>query len=168
MGQGTTKFSREMSNFYTEMYQNCMKTVNLGVEIDEFHTLLNTPSLKAKEQYGDLNKWLYVRTAFILMSIRNFMQHLEQMTEKEPLLKFASRMKLEPVFNALYNVEDRDSFETWLRETRTVKELKSQAIGTGDEGELEVELPATDQDALKEFKKSNFKKETGSLDELFG
>ena len=168
MGQGTTKFSREMSNFYTEMYQNCMETINLGVKIDEFHHLLNTPSLKAKEEYGDLNKWLYVRTAFILMSIRNFMQHLEQMTEKEPLLKFASRMKLESVFNALYNVEDRDTFERWLQETRTVKELKSQAIGTGDEGELEIELPTTDQDALKEFKKSNFKKETGSLDELFG
>ena len=77
MGQGTTKFSRKFSNLYREMYDNVQQTINLGVELDEFHTIMNTPSMKAKEKYGNLNKWIYVRTAFILMSIQNFMKHLK-------------------------------------------------------------------------------------------
>ncbi len=164
MGQGTTKFSREMSNYYYEMHKNCMETINLGVELDEFHSLLNLPSMKARDKYGDLHKWLYVRTAFILMSVRNFMQHLEQMMLSEAdLLKFAGRMKLKEVFATLYQVKDRSDFEAWLNATRNVHALKSQAIGTGDEGSLEIEMTQTDQDALKQFKKKNFKKDTMEL-----
>ena len=141
-----------------------METINLGVELDEFYSLLNLPSLKAKEQYGDLHKWLYVRTAFILMSVRNFMQHLEQMMLSEAdLLKFAGRMKLKEVFATLYQVKDRSDFEAWLNATRNVQALKSQSIGTGDEGSLDIEMTQTDQDALKQFKKKNFKKDTMEL-----
>ena len=141
-----------------------METINLGVELDEFHSLLNLPSMKARDKYGDLHKWLYVRTAFILMSVRNFMQHLEQMMLNEKdLLKFAGRMKLKEVFATLYQVKDRSDFEAWLNATRNVHALKSQAIGTGDEGSLEIEMTQTDQDALKQFKKKNFKKDTMEL-----
>ena len=69
------------------MYDNVQETINLGVDLDEFHTIMNTPSMKAKEKYGNLNKWIYVRTAFILMSIRNFMKHLESMmNDKDTLI----------------------------------------------------------------------------------
>ena len=141
-----------------------METINLGVELDEFYQLLNLPSLQAKDKYGDLHKWLYVRTAFILMSVRNFMQHLEQMMLNEKdLLKFAGRMKLKEVFATLYQVKDRSDFEAWLNATRNVHALKSQSIGTGDEGSLDIEMTQTDQDALKQFKKKNFKKDTMEL-----
>ena len=163
-GQGTIKYSREMSNYYYEMHKNCMETINLGVELDEFYQLLNLPSLQAKDKYGDLHKWLYVRTAFILMSVRNFMQHLEQMMlHEKDLLKFAGRMKLKEVFATLYQVKDRSDFEAWLNATRNVQALKSQSIGTGDEGSLDIEMTQTDQDALKQFKKKNFKKDTLEL-----
>ena len=141
-----------------------METINLGVELDEFYQLLNLPSLQAKEKYGDLHKWLYVRTAFILMSVRNFMKHLEQMMlHEKDLLKFAGRMKLKEVFATLYQVKDRSDFEAWLNATRNVQALKSQSIGTGDEGSLDIEMTQTDQDALKQFKKKNFKKDTLEL-----
>jgi len=128
-GEGTTKFSRQMSNLYREMYQNCMETINLGVELDEFHTLLNTPSLKAKDKYGNLNKWLYVRTAFILMSIRNFMQHLEQMMlNKEDLLKFTGKMKLDGQFRNLYNVKSKSDYMAWETNQYLGGAMKSMAV----------------------------------------
>ena len=98
------------------------------------------------------------------MSVRNFMQHLEQMMLNEKdLLKFAGRMKLKEVFATLYQVKDRSDFEAWLNATRNVHALKSQSIGTGDEGSLDIEMTQTDQDALKQFKKKNFKKDTMEL-----
>ena len=98
------------------------------------------------------------------MSVRNFMQHLEQMMlDEKQLLKFAGRMKLKEVFATLYQVKDRSDFDAWLNATRNVQALKSQAIGTGDEGSLDIEMTQTDQDALKQFKKKNFKKDTMEL-----
>ena len=129
-GEGTTKFNRQMSNLYREMYENCMKTINLGVELDEFHSLLNTPSLKAKDKYGDLNKWLYVRTSFILMSIRNFMQHLEKlMNEKDTLIKFTGKMKLDGQFRNLYNVKNKEDFSYWENNQYLGGAMKSMAVG---------------------------------------
>ena len=129
-GEGTTKFNRQMSNLYREMYENCMKTINLGVELDEFHSLLNTPSLKAKDKYGDLNKWLYVRTSFILMSIRNFMQHLEKMmNDQDTLIKFTGKMKLDGQFRNLYNVKNKEDFSYWENNQYLGGAMKSIAVG---------------------------------------
>ena len=129
MGQGTRKFNRQMSNLYREMWQNCMETINLGVELDEFYHLLNTPSMKAKEEYGDLNKWMYVRTAFILMSIRNFMQHLEQMLlDKDALLQFTRKMRLDGQFRNLYNVRDKDDYTAWETNQYLGGSMKSMAV----------------------------------------
>ena len=129
-GEGTTKFNRQMSNLYREMYENCMKTINLGVELDEFHSLLNTPSLKAKDKYGDLNKWLYVRTSFILMSIRNFMQHLEKMmNDQDTLIKFTGKMKLDGQFRNLYNVKNKEDFSYWENNQYLGGAMKSMAVG---------------------------------------
>ena len=128
-GESTTKFSRKMSNLYREMYQNCMETINLGVELDEFYSLLNTPSMKAKDKYGNLNKWVYVRTAFILMSIRNFMRHLEQMMlSKEDLLKFTGKMKLDGQFRNLYNVKDKSDYTAWETNQYLGGAMKSMAV----------------------------------------
>ncbi len=131
MGQGTTKFSRKMSNLYREMYENVQETINLGVELDEFHTIMNTPSLKAKEKYGNLNKWIYVRTAFILMSIQNFMKHLEtMMLDKETLITFTGKMKLDGQFRNLYNVNNKDDFNYWESNQYLGGAMKSMAVGS--------------------------------------
>jgi len=138
MGQGTTKFSRKMSNLYREMYDNVQETINLGVDLDEFHTIMNTPSMKAKEKYGNLNKWIYVRTAFILMSIRNFMKHLEQMmNDKETLLKFTGKMKLDGQFRNLYNVTNREQFDAWENNQYLGGSMKSMAVGQEPPASLE-------------------------------
>ena len=138
MGQGTTKFSRKMSNLYREMYDNVQETIQLGVDLDEFHTIMNTPSLKAKEKYGNLNKWIYVRTAFILMSIRNFMAHLEtMMNDKETLLKFTGKMKLDGQFRNLYNVTNREEYDAWENNQYLGGSMKSMAVGTEAPSSLE-------------------------------
>ena len=138
MGQGTTKFSRKMSNLYREMYDNVQETIQLGVDLDEFHTIMNTPSMKAKEKYGNLNKWIYVRTAFILMSIRNFMAHLEKMmNDKETLLAFTGKMKLDGQFRNLYNVTNREQFDAWESNQYLGGSMKSMAVGTEAPSSLE-------------------------------
>ena len=138
MGQGTTKFSRKMSNLYREMYDNVQETINLGVELDEFHTIMNTPSLKAKEKYGNLNKWIYVRTAFILMSIQNFMKHLEtMMLDEETLIAFTGKMKLDGQFRNLYNVQNKDDFNYWENNQYLGGSMKSMAVGSEPPASLE-------------------------------
>tara|TARA_R110000744_G_scaffold135750_13_gene245314 strand:+ start:59 stop:1333 length:1275 start_codon:yes stop_codon:yes gene_type:complete len=138
MGKGTTKFNRKMSNLYREMYNNVQETVQLGVDLDEFHELMNTPSLKAKEKYGNLNTWIYVRTAFILMSIRNFMAHLESMMlDKDTLLKFTGKLKLDGQFRNLYNVTNREEYDAWENNQYLGGSMKSMAVGTEAPSSLE-------------------------------
>ncbi len=138
MGQGTTKFSRKMSNLYREMYNNVQETINLGVDLDEFHSIMNTPSMKAKDKYGDLNKWIYVRTAFILMSIQNFMKHLEQMMlDEETLIKFTGKMKLDGQFRNLYNVKNKEDFTYWESNQYLGGAMKSMAVGKEAPASLE-------------------------------
>ena len=138
MGQGTTKFSRKMSNLYREMYDNVQETINLGVDLDEFHVIMNTPSMKAKEKYGNLNKWIYVRTAFILMSIRNFMGHLEKMMlDEDTLIKFTGKMKLDGQFRNLYNVTNREQFDAWESNQYLGGAMKSMAVGSEPPSSLE-------------------------------
>jgi len=138
MGKGTTKFNRKMSNLYREMYNNVQETVQLGVELDEFHEIMNTPSLKAKEKYGNLNKWIYVRTAFILMSIRNFMAHLESMmNDKDTLLAFTVKLKLDGQFRNLYNVTNREQYDAWENNQYLGGSMKSMAVGTEAPSSLE-------------------------------
>ena len=138
MGKGTTKFSRKMSNLYREMYNNVQETISLGVDLDEFHEIMNTPSLKAKEKYGNLNKWIYVRTAFILMSIRNFMKHLESMmNDKDALLAFTVKMKLDGQFRNLYNVTNREEYDAWENNQYLGGSMKSMAVGTEAPNSLE-------------------------------
>ena len=99
---------------------------------------MNTPSMKAKEKYGNLNKWIYVRTAFILMSIRNFMKHLEQMmNDKETLLVFTSKMKLDGQFRNLYNVTNREQFDAWENNQYLGGSMKSMAVGQEPPASLE-------------------------------
>ena len=138
MGQGTTKFSRKMSNLYREMYDNVQETIQLGVDLDEFHSIMNTPSMKAKEKYGNLNKWIYVRTAFILMSIQNFMKHLEtMMLDEEALIKFTGKMKLDGQFRNLYNVHNKDDFNYWESNQYLGGAMKSMAVGSEPPASLE-------------------------------
>ena len=138
MGQGTTKFSRKMSNLYREMYDNVQETIQLGVDLDEFHAIMNTPSMKAKEKYGNLNKWIYVRTAFILMSIQNFMKHLEtMMLDEEALIKFTGKMKLDGQFRNLYNVHNKDDFNYWENNQYLGGAMKSMAVGSEPPASLE-------------------------------
>ena len=138
MGQGTTKFSRKMSNLYREMYDNVQETIQLGVDLDEFHSIMNTPSMKAKEKYGNLNKWIYVRTAFILMSIQNFMKHLEtMMLDEEALIKFTGKMKLDGQFRNLYNVNNKDDFNYWESNQYLGGAMKSMAVGSEPPASLE-------------------------------
>ena len=130
MGSGTTKFNRKMSNLYREMHENCMSNIDLGVELDLFHEILNTPSTKALEKWGDLNKWMYVRTAFTLMSIKNFMAHLESMfLEKENLIKFSGKLKLDTQFRNLYNVKDKMEFDYWENNQYLGGSMKSMSVG---------------------------------------
>lgn len=138
MGEGTTKFSRQFSNLYREMYENANKTIKLGVDLDEFYQLLNTPSMKAKDKYGDLHKWFYVRTAFILMSVRNFMEHLETMMEsKETLIKFTGKMKLDGQFRNLYNVKNIQDFDYWENNQYLGGAMKSMAVAKEQPASLE-------------------------------
>jgi hypothetical protein len=126
MGKGTTKFN------------SVQETVQLGVDLDEFHELMNTPSLKAKEKYGNLNTWIYVRTAFILMSIRNFMAHLESMMlDKDTLLKFTGKLKLDGQFRNLYNVTNREEYDAWENNQYLGGSMKSMAVGTEAPSSLE-------------------------------
>tara|TARA_B100002019_G_scaffold54947_2_gene47075 strand:- start:23151 stop:24416 length:1266 start_codon:yes stop_codon:yes gene_type:complete len=129
MGTGTTKFSRQMSNLYREMYDNCTQEVNLGVDLDTFYKMLNTPSTKAKEEWGDLHQWIYVRTAFTLMSIKNFMSHLETMLlDKDTLIKFTGKMKLDGQFRNLYNVNNRQDFDYWENNQYLGGMMKSMSV----------------------------------------
>ena len=115
-----------------------METINLGVELDEFYSLLNLPSLKAKDQYGDLHKWLYVRTSFILMSIRNFIQHLEIiMNDQYTLIKVTGKMKLDGQFRNLYNVRNKDDFNYWENNQYLGGAMKSMAVGSEPPASLE-------------------------------
>ena len=99
---------------------------------------MNTPSTKAKEKYGNLNKWIYVRTAFILMSIQNFMKHLEQMmTDEETLIAFTGKMKLDGQFRNLYNVQNKDDFNYWENNQYLGGSMKSMAVGSEPPASLE-------------------------------
>ena len=73
---------------------------------------------------------MYVRTAFTLMSIKNFMAHLESMfLEKENLIKFSGKLKLDTQFRNLYNVKDKMEFDYWENNQYLGGSMKSMSVG---------------------------------------
>ena len=130
MNESTTKFNRKMSNLYREMHQNVNETINLDVDLELFHEILNTPSTKAIEKWGDLHRWLFVRTAFTLMSIKNFMSHLESMLlDKDTLIKFSGKLKLDTQFRNLYNIQNKQDFDAWEGNQYLGGMMKSMSVG---------------------------------------
>ena len=138
MNGKTVKFNRQFSNYYQEMYKDVQKVVDLGVDVKEFHRIMNTNSTTWLEGNTNLNNWIKIRTAFILMSIHNFTKHVEKiLNSPEELLKFAHKLKLEGEYRNLYDVKDLDGFNSWFNNPYLGGRMKSAPVK--DEAPLSLE-----------------------------
>lgn len=129
MNEATVKFNRKFSNYYLEMYNDVNKVIDLGVSVKDFHKIMNTNSTTWLEENSDLNSWLKIRTAFILMSIHNFTKHVEKiLTNPDELLKFARKLKLEHAYRNLYDIKDPDAFNYWYNNPYLGGSMKSAPV----------------------------------------
>jgi hypothetical protein len=138
-GTRSVKFNRQLSNHYIEMLDDIQEMWPLKITVEDFHKKMNTNSTNWLEEHNDLNSWMEARTAMCLKSIYNFCRHADKIhTNKDELLAFARRLKLEHAYRNLYNIKDRQDFDYWFNSPYLGQTMKSAPVAT--------EAPATLED----------------------
>lgn len=100
---------------YDILMNDINRVYDLGMTKERFHECLNVPSVPYKEKYGELSTWYTARTALCSVSIKNFMDELEELiNDKNKLWELADKRYPGISGQQLFDVKDIDSFNAWM------------------------------------------------------
>ena len=144
-GPGRThKFSRTLTHDYSVLLENIKSFYDIGMDVNVFHSVMNTPSMKWLEENGNLDVWIKGRTAAVCGSIRNFMIEVERyMNDPEELKALALKKYPGLSGEQLFDVKDVESFRKWYDTWSPIyqAEKKSKSISHVAPENVSGELP---------------------------
>ena len=116
-------------------YDILMNDINrvypLGMTKERFHECLNVPTVPYMEKYGELSTWYAARTALCCVSIKNFMDELEELiNDKDKLVDLVNEKYPGISGQQLFDVKDIDSFNAWMNRWGNIfkEKKKSKSI----------------------------------------
>ena len=100
---------------YDILMDDINRVYNLNMTKERFHECLNVPTVPYMEKYGELSTWYAARNALCCVSIKNFMDELEELiNDKDKLLHLANKRYPGISGQQLFDVKDIDSFNAWM------------------------------------------------------
>tara|TARA_B110000858_G_C17385619_1_gene285798 strand:- start:144 stop:527 length:384 start_codon:yes stop_codon:yes gene_type:complete len=103
----------------------------LDMTKERFHECLNVPTVPYMEKYGELSTWYTARNALCCVSIKNFMDELEELiNDKDKLVKLVNDKYPGISGQQLFDVKDIDSFNAWMSRWGSIfkEKKKSKSI----------------------------------------
>ena len=134
----TMSIGRAWGPNYELIYNDLNTVMDVGTTIEDFYNVLNNGVGDYKKLGGDLYMWMRVRTMVVAGSTRNFMRTMQTMlTDKDALLKYSVKMRLEHQFRNLYNIKSVDDFRRWESDQYLGGSMKSTPVRTDAPPSLE-------------------------------
>jgi hypothetical protein len=116
---------------YDVLMKDINRVFNLNMTKERFHECLNNPTVPYMEKYGELKTWYTARTALCCVSIKNFMDEVEELINNPEKL-FSTAIKHYPGKSTedLFEVTDIESFNKWMKNyaVRFKEKKKSKSI----------------------------------------
>jgi hypothetical protein len=116
---------------YDILMNDINRVYDLGMSKERFHECLNMPTVPYMAKYGELNTWYTARTALCCVSIKNFMDELEELiNDKNKLIELVSEKYPGISGKQLFDVKDTESFNAWMNRWGNIfkEKKKSKSI----------------------------------------
>lgn len=86
------------------------------MSVETFYETLNLSSRKYQAKHGSIDPSLQCYVAFVSSAIKNFIDHVDRISQSRESIMAMARGIDAPAFNALYSVQTTEDFDHWLRE----------------------------------------------------
>jgi hypothetical protein len=82
--------------------------------VETFYETLNLSSRKYQAKHGTIDPSLQCYVAFVSSAIKNFIDHVDRISQSRESIMAMARGIDAPAFNALYSVKTTEDFNHWL------------------------------------------------------
>lgn len=113
---------------YDVLLKDINRVYDIGMSVEDFHEAINVPGVPYFEKYGNLLGMYKARTALCCVSIKNFMDDIEELINDKQKLKALAVEKYPGISGEqLFEVKDIESFNVWMSRWAPIFKAKKKS-----------------------------------------